>query len=54
MDIDQIPHREKPKLSSRRTDLNSALPNLILGSCYALAAFKGITPPFMDRHCSAR
>lgn len=67
MDIDQIPHKEKPTTppegvkqevpehvpanpSSRWIDLNSALPNLVLGSCYALTAFRGITLPFMDRH----
>ena len=67
MDIDQIPHKEKPATpsevvqqessdsvpenpSSRWIDINSALPNLALGSFYALNAFRGITLPFMDRH----
>ncbi len=63
MDIDQIPHSEKPPMtseavrqeepgprpSSRWLNFHSALPNLIVGTCYALAAFRGITPPFMDR-----
>ena len=48
--MEEAPEDPLPKPPSRWTDVNSALPNLVLGSCYALTAFTGVTLPFMDRH----